>query len=286
MKKIDFIPVLVGADISTYSIARSFYEQYKIKSLALARYKTWTVSNSKIIYTKIVNNLDGSNLINELIIIGKEHPEKKKLLIACSEYYLFTIIEHKKELEKYFIIPYINFKQLNNLVYKDKFYETCERLGIPYPKTIVVNKNNYKDIKVPYSYPVILKPTDSSMYKHADFKGKKKIFKLNSREEINNILKEAYSSSYTSNFVIQDYIPGDDSNMRVLTCYCNKKSDVVFSAYGQPLLEDKSPGAIGNYVAIVNDRNDEVLALAKKILKQAKYIGFANFDIKYNKEIK
>ena len=34
-KEREFIPVLLGGDINTYSVARAFYEQYQVKSQQL-----------------------------------------------------------------------------------------------------------------------------------------------------------------------------------------------------------------------------------------------------------
>ena len=80
-------------------------------------------------------------------------------------------------------------------------------------------------------------------------------------------------------------VKGDDSNMRVLTCYVNQNHDVIFSCLGQPILEEKTPGAIGNYVSIITREMDKgILDSAKKFLKEVKYVGFANFDIKYDPE--
>ena len=33
----EFIPVLLGGDINAYSVARAFYEEYQVKSLASIR---------------------------------------------------------------------------------------------------------------------------------------------------------------------------------------------------------------------------------------------------------
>ena len=45
----EFIPVLIGADIGTYSIARSFYLEYGIKSKTCSQEVLGAINNSKII---------------------------------------------------------------------------------------------------------------------------------------------------------------------------------------------------------------------------------------------
>ena len=44
-----FLPVIIGADINAYSLARSFHEEYKIKSLVISMLEAKIISKSKII---------------------------------------------------------------------------------------------------------------------------------------------------------------------------------------------------------------------------------------------
>ena len=48
--------------------------------------------------------------------------------------------------------------------------------------------------------------------------------------------------SYTSEMIAQDFIPGDDSNMRVLNAYVDDQHQVRMMCLGHPLLEDPTPG--------------------------------------------
>lgn len=283
-KENSFIPVLIGADIGTYSIARSFYLEYGVKSKIFSQEILGATNHSKIIDQTIIADMSNERLIEELDCYAKKTKKIKKILLACSEWYVDIIVLNKNKLEKMgYIIPYVNKDILDHIVRKDNFYNVCEELQIPYPETIVVTKDNYQDVKIPWEYPIIAKNSDKNTWHYAEFPGKKKIFKIQNEEELHDVLNKVYHSSYQDTFCLQKMVPGEDSCMRVLTCYVNKNHDVVFSCLGQPLLEEKTPGAIGNYVSIITRQmEEEILSSAKKFLKAVKYVGYANFDIKYD----
>lgn len=282
MKKEEFRPVILGTDIGSYSISRTFYEHYNVKSIVVGKYNYWMTHYSNITETYVVDDMSVDRLIKFLIELSKEMKDTKLLLFGCSEDYVDIIIRNKKKLEKYFIIPMINEKTLERVVEKDNFYEVCEKVGINYPKTIILNSDNYDSEEIPFSYPIIAKAANKAKYQRVDFKGKMKVFLLNSYEELQDMLKDCYGSGYDDDFVIQEYIAGEDSNMRVLTCFCDQDSNVLFSSVGRVLLEEKGPNVTGNYAAIVNTKDDEIVEDAKKFLKETGYVGYANFDIKYD----
>ncbi len=280
----EFLPVILGADITAYSLARSFHEEYKIKSLVLSMSEGGYIANSDIIENRIFPNLEKKEvLVERLLEIGKEFEGKKKLIVlGCGDWYVRALIESKKVLEPYYIVPYIDEDLLNRIVLKDKFYEIFEELGLDYPKTYVYECGKENDLNFDFDYPVIAKPANSAMYHYAKFEGKKKVFSFDNEEDLRKMLKNLEGSSYNYKFLIQDKIPGDDTYMRVLTCYCDRNSKVRFASLGRTLLEDHTPSAIGNPVAIINEVNPDIVAAATKFLEHIGYVGFANFDIKYD----
>ncbi len=280
----EFLPVILGADITAYSLVRSFHEEYGIKSLVLSRLEAKIISASKICENRVFAGLDDAQvLVDTLIEIGKEFAGKKKLIVmGCGDWYVRNLIENKDKLSEYYIIPYIDEELLNKIVLKDKFYEICDELGIDHPKTYVYNCGEENDLKFDFDYPVIAKCANSALYHYAKFDGKKKVFRFENEEDLKNMLEKLEKSSYDYKFLIQDCIPGDDTNMRVLTCYCDRNSKVKFASLGHVLLEDHTPSAIGNPVAIINEVDEKIVADATKFLEHIGYKGFANFDIKYD----
>ncbi len=282
MNKEEFKPVILGADIGAYSIARTIYEHYNIKSIIVCKALSWMMYYSRICENIVIDNMTEKKLIKALINIGKKKKKTKLLIFGCSEDYVEIISRNKELLSKYYIVPYIDKKIFEKVVEKKNFYKVCKKLKINYPRTLIINNKNYKNIKVPFSYPVVLKTSDRAQYTRCYFEGKRKIYIIKDIKELRNTLNLIYHSTYKGEFILQEYIVGEDTNMRVLTCFCNENSDVVFSRIGQVLLEEKGPNATGNYTAIINTLDDNIVQDATKFLKATKYVGYANFDIKYN----
>jgi membrane-associated protease RseP (regulator of RpoE activity) len=110
--ELEFVPIILGADITAYSLARSFHEEYGIKSITLSMTQKGYVSESSFIENHYFPNLDkASESVRRLVEVGKEFEGKKKLILfGCGDWYVRTIIENKSKLSQYYIIPYIDGK--------------------------------------------------------------------------------------------------------------------------------------------------------------------------------
>lgn len=280
---VEFLPIILGGDITTYSLARSFHEEYGVKSVAVSMLKSIMISHSSIIENIVVPDMDSKeHFVQRLIEIAKRYPRKKLLLMACGDWYVRMIVENRAALEEYYVVPYIEEELLNRLVLKDSFYRICDEVGVPYPKTFVYDCKDPQPLDFDFSYPVIAKPASSAAYHYAKFEGKKKVFRMKSEEELSAMLDKLRASGYDYKFLIQDTIPGLDYNMRILTCYCDRHGKVRFFSSGHVLLEDNAAMGVGNPVAIINDVNREIMENARRLLEHVGYTGFANFDIKYD----
>jgi len=82
--------------------------------------------------------------------------------------------------------------------------------------------------------------------------------------------------------ILQEFIPGDDSYMRVLTSYSDRNARVTTMCLGHVLLEEHSPHGIGNHAVILTEYNQELCLKMKALLESLHYVGFSNFDIKYD----
>ena len=280
-------PILLGSDFNAYGMARSFYDKYNIKSIAYASTQLAPTKDSQIISVNVIPNFNEDPVFIETMrkITNSLDQNKKYLLISCSDGYTELVSKHLDELKQHFICPYINEKLAQKLINKVNFYEVCEEYGLPYPKTQIIDQSmvpTIDQLELPFEFPVALKPANSVEWLEIDFEGRKKAFTIKSREELNDLIKTIYQAGYTDKMICQEFIPGDDSKMRALNAYVDQNHNVRMMCLGHPLLEDPSPYAIGNYMVITPDYNEDIYQTIKTFLEKINYTGFANFDMKYD----
>lgn len=279
-----FLPIILGTDANAYGIARSFYDEYGVKSVAIGKIALRETQYSKIIDVITVSDIYNKDIfLKTLFDIKKNHPDVSKfILISCAEWYTDLILNNKKELEKDFILPFMTKDLKDKLEDKESFYNLCEKYNLDYPSTYIITYKNKDNINLPFDFPVALKPASSTDYSKVDFAGKEKSYKINSLEELKKTVNNIYSSNYRSNLIVQDFIPGNDDTMWVLNCYSNKDGKVKMMCLGQCILEEHTPYGVGNYKAIISTGNDEIYEKIKNFLEDIHYVGFSNFDLKYD----
>lgn len=283
MSEQSFLPVLLGSDVNVYGMARSFHEAYGIRSLAVSKTIYTPTVDSSIIDFTLESDLENPEcFVGKLIEVKQAHPDTRLLLVPCSDGYIELLVKHREELKKYYEFNCPSLEALETLTRKENFYETCETYGFAYPKTEIITKDNYKTKPLPFDFPVIVKASNSVTYYQCSFPGKKKVFVAQDQAEYDRILAAIYSSEYRDHMTIQEFIPGDDTYMRVLNCYVGRDGKVKLMALGHPLLEDHTPGGIGNYAAIMNTCDMELLDRFRNLLESIGWTGFVNFDMKYD----
>lgn len=287
MKK-DFTPILLGSDINVYGMARSFNEEYGINVKALADTQLAPTRYSKIVNVELHPGFSEDptfmDVMHEQMKIYQNHQEPV-ILIACGDGYAELLSKHKDELQEVFVVPYIGYDLLEKLISKEGFYQIAEEYGLPYPKTKIITMADFKAenyLEFPFSYPIELKPEDPVSWLDVHFEGRKKAFTIHNETEMRDIVGKIYDNGYKADLIAQDFIPGDDSNMRVLNAYVDKDHHVKMMCLGHPLLEDPTPQAIGNYMAILPEYNEKLYEQVEAFLEKLNYTGMANFDIKYD----
>ena len=278
-----FQPLLFGGDINVYSVARAFHEAYGVKSVCYGKFASGPAYGSDIIdYRVCAQNEDAETFRNNVAEVAREFGDKTVLVIGCGDSYVKLAAENKDSFPPNCVAAYIDGDLINTLINKEKFYELCDKYGIDHPGTFVYRKEMGHDFTLPFQPPYICKPSNGVAYWEHPFPGNEKVFTCPDRKNLEEVLDKVYAAGYPDTMIIQDFIPGDDSYMRVLTCYSDRNAKVKLMCLGHVLLEEHTPHGIGNHAVILTEVNEELCQKFKAFLEDLNYVGFSNFDIKYD----
>ena len=278
-----FVPVLFGADINVYSMARAFHEAYGIKTVAYGMYPSGPCFGSDIIdYRVRENNDDPAVVLKNVEEAAREFAGKTLLVLGCGDNYLTSIAANLDRYPANVIAPYVPLGQMEELIHKEKFYALCDQYGIDHPATFVYHKGMGHDFTLPFDGPFVVKPAESATYWDHPFDTQKKAYVLQTREEVDRVIDEIYDHGYEDSLILQDFIPGDDTNMRVLTCYSDGAGKVKLMCLGHVLLEEHTRHGIGNHAVIITEHDQNLCDKIRAMLEDQGYVGFSNFDIKYD----
>lgn len=279
----EFIPVFLGNDINTYSMSRAFYEEYGVKSIVIGKYRSGPSCDSRIIDFRADPALDRQDaFICTINNVADEYSSKKIIIMGCGDSYVELIIKNKAALKENIITPYPNEELMENLLTKVKFYGMCDRYGLNYPKTFIYDAALNNEFELPFGFPAILKPSNGIKYWEHPFATQKKVYKINNEHELREVINDIYNAGYDDRLIIQDYIPGDDSKLRVMICYSGRDGKVKLMSLAHVMLEEHTPHGLGNTAVLINEYNPELSEMLKAFLENVGYTGYSTFDIKYD----
>ena len=282
--------LIIGTDANAYYMARCFHHQYNKKAYILGNKPM-----SFTLYSDIANiNYNAkiweeSEFIKALNNFKRIIPKNVKILVISSnETYTNFLNKNRNKLDKQFVFNYNDEELIESLIMKDKFYKTYENSILDFAKTYFYDCSNYVEFDEDFTYPVIIKPSDVITYNHNNFEGKKKIYKLNTKEEVNEVIRKIIDSGYKSTLIIQEYIPGDDSYLYDSVVYCGKDKKVKLISFAQIGLQEHSKNMIGNAAVLINGYSthgdvNKMIDTIKTFMEDISYEGFAEFDMKYDK---
>lgn len=281
--KRDFIPVILGNDINAYSLARAFYEAYEIKSVVMGKYPTGPNCNSKIIDYQANAQLDQTETFLQILNhLAERFSPQKVLLLGCGDNYVEQIIKNRLALKENIVVPYVEESLMEALLTKESFYQMCDEEQLEYPQTFIYTREMGLDFRLPFGFPVIVKPSNGINYWENGFASQKKVYKLDNRQQLQTVIDQIYQAGYQDKLIIQDFIPGDDSNMRAMNSFSGQDRKVQLLSLGHVLLEEHTPHGLGNAAVIINEYQEELSRKIKNFLENIGYVGLASFDLKYD----
>ena len=284
-----FLPIILGSDENAYGCARMFYEISGERSLLLCSRALLPCDNSGILTRRVIKDFDTGpvfeNVMNSVLSSLKNEAEKL-LIIPCSDYYAELVVNNSEKISKYAASPILSKEVYGKICGKIKFAALCAEMGIPHPETKAALPSALVSGIYPDKYPVVVKPmnSNSSEYLKSTIPGKKKVYICENQQSYRKTLENFLIGGYNRPVVVQEYIGGKEKNSRVVNAYCDSEGRVRLVGAARPLLEYKTDADLGNYAALKIIKDRDLCDTAADFLERIGYVGYANFDIRYDEK--
>lgn len=282
-----FKAVILGSDENAYGCAESLYEIGKEKPLVLCARALLATDGSGLLTRRVISDLDSPSVFSKVLLellprLKQEY--ERVLVIPCSDYYAELLINNRPMLSEWIDSP-INLQSVySRFSTKGAFAYLCREYGISHPKTEIALPNAFLAQEKERKYPLVLKPanSNSSDYLHSTVRDRKKAYICQNEDELRVALTSFLLDGYVKNVAVQEYLCGEERTSAVINAYCDKDSNVRVIGVARPLLEYKNPRDIGNYAALTAFSDRKLCDEAAELLQRIGYVGFANFDLKFD----
>ncbi|MBD5787647.1 carboxylate--amine ligase [Cellulosimicrobium terreum] len=272
-------PIVLGGDAGAYSLVRAFHEAYGVRSTVVSIVSTRNMRYSTILRNVVEPQLDDPEVMVRTIRDVAASVKAPVMVVTCTDWYVRALAEHRAKIEDVAIVPYTSVDLLDRVMDKQRFSELCMELGVPHPRTVVRHGGDeVGDLDL--RFPIVAKPGDNVAWHHTQFAGKRKVHELADRAQLQWLLRAAGDAGYRGAFVVQEFVPGNDSQMRIMTTFSDESGQVRMAHGGHVLLEEHTPGTLGNPAAILTGPLPQIEADARTLVEHLGWTGFANFDIK------
>ena len=218
---------------------------------------------------------NSNDFVNGLIKIGEKIG--KAVIFTADDYTLVLISKNLDVLKSGFILPTPDWSIIEKIINKDSTYSIAESLGIPIPKTLLLDNssNMSSDHLRNIKFPCLIKPVQSHTYYEVF---RKKMAVVNNLDELEVNFNECKKKNI--NVTVQEIIVGDICRgLNFNSLFFNGKIMQGFTAYKIRMTDD----GYGIPVVVRGCRMiDELWEYSEKLLNKIGYEGYSCIEYKYD----
>ncbi len=258
--------LVLGLYINGYSIIRELAKDPSIRIIGLDYNKANIGFASRYLSERYAVDYNGKDeiLLNFLLNYGKKQDEKI-VIYPTHDHHTKFLAEYNNELKDYYHMP-INPKTIPIVLNKKNQYSMCEKIGIPYPKTIFISSSEELDKSIieikKMLYPVVIKPFSRAENPAICFDFR--LIKIDDFTDFEKFLP-TLKNYVNHGFLISEIVPGEPDNIWVYHGYLDEESDVIAGWTGRKLTQ--RPYYFGVFSSGRCEINPVVEELGIKLLK-------------------
>jgi predicted ATP-grasp superfamily ATP-dependent carboligase len=219
-------------------------------------------------------DVDGEGLVDCLIEQGRRRAEKPVLLLS-QDLAVLTVAKHQHTLSSFFRFSVPTPDVTDLLMDKSRFGEYATRHGFNVPRTFAINSaDDLEPALTGLRFPCVLKP----IYRNSAWseRGYPKGFVCQTPAELHTAYAQV--SDVQNDFVAQEWIPGDDSEIYFCLAYFDEQSRPVATFTGRKLRQ--WPLAAGNTSLAEASGIPSIRQETVRLFESVKFRGLGSVEFK------
>jgi predicted ATP-grasp superfamily ATP-dependent carboligase len=219
-------------------------------------------------------------LTNEQELLAKlcsmaELTDTKPVLLPTADRHIDFISRFSDQLKKYFVFQTSYApNRVSFILDKSKFYALCEQHGLAFPYLWRVQRDLLSTLINDIRFPCIIKPSLIHEVRH--FMAGKKVLLAHDRSEYEKVIKPIPESA--SGWLVQEIIPGPESNIRLFGGYFDLKS-LPQQTFTASKLRQYPPG-FGSASLVESRWHEEIHTASVDFLKKIGFQGICGTEFK------
>ncbi len=216
----------------------------------------------------------------DFLISYIEKFENKSVLFITSDNFLKVISCNRDKLKKYFFINLPDNLVIESITDKYKQYQLILKADIPFPATYFPkNLEEVHVIKDKIKYPAFLKAKEVTSWRKI-IGGGVKGFILKNPEEL--VEKYSYILEKGLEVIVQEVIPGLDSNIFKYNAYVSQNGDFLLQFAAKKIHQNPIHFGVGSLVESVY--YPELMKIGQKFFKSINYQGVGSVEFKLDEK--
>ncbi|WP_321391939.1 hypothetical protein [uncultured Desulfuromusa sp.] len=267
------VALVLGGHVNGYSIVKELYEQGIREIAVLDQGRSLARFSNKVVFRGKIDKTPQS-LLDQ---IEKIHEKYERIVVfPTDDLQLENLHKIYHQIVDYCYLPFNDETLLES---SDKFFQylTCERSGVPYPKTVSVKKKDDLYQVTQLAFPLLVKP---STRKDLTIHVFRSLYLGGILEYEKNKARLCEFMEQGIEFIVSEYIPGDDTNIYAYTCFRSQGGEILNEWIGKKLTQ--YPDNYGVFCSASNEAPEDVLLQGRTLVEALNAFGIVEPEFKYD----
>jgi predicted ATP-grasp superfamily ATP-dependent carboligase len=198
------------------------------------------------------------------------------VLLSSDDTVVRIVAQHAGELATQFDFVLPDFPAVDRLLDKSVFHEWALANDFPVPHTaIVTNPGQLRAALHEMTFPVVFKPVERTP-QWQDFSRYGTAYRFNSITDFERLPFDPFDAG--DRFVVQEWIPGRDSDVYFCLTYRNRNGEELAAQGGRKITQWRVD--TGSTALAVTHHDAELHELTRRLLDTAGHVGFGSLEVR------